>query len=351
MSAAAPMPVGGYPVKTSTNDVAAPTNPVVGAGGGGTKAEYVNSGTGDNTATPPSFTGDFLGQVAVTHYGRLWWWNGIGWRSDIVISGGVTVDGIRMAGTDSNHLIAVGSTTVEIDNCLELRNKHNNRHSAVRFTDLDGNEKGALGYGNPGANALFASHNYCECYATQDWRHIGGPVKLTRFKLEGSTGDFVIYDDSSAELLRADASTSKLVSVPHIGIDANTGVRFDTVDNGRVLFYTNSTLAGYFDSGAFATPQIYVSTNFTCSGTNTAGGTTGAQTIDKPSGSVNFAAGATTLVVTNNLVTTASKVFPVVETDDATATIKNVVCSTGSFTIKLTAAATAETKVGFFVVN
>lgn len=85
--------------------------------------------------------------------------------------------------------------------------------------------------------------------------------------------------------------------------------------------------------------------------TNTAAGTTGAQTINKPSGTVNFAAAATTLVVTNSLVSTASLVFCVVRTNDSTATIKNCVPASGSFTITLTAAATAETSVGFLVVN
>lgn len=85
--------------------------------------------------------------------------------------------------------------------------------------------------------------------------------------------------------------------------------------------------------------------------TNTAGGTTGAQTINKPSGTVNFAAAATSLVVTNSLCTTSSIVFAVVRTNDTTATIKNVVPGSGSFTINLGAAATAETSVGFFIIN
>lgn len=79
-----------------------------------------------------------------------------------------------------------------------------------------------------------------------------------------------------------------------------------------------------------------------------AGGTTGAQTINKGSGSVNFAGAATTLVVTNSLVTASSLVFA---TNDGTATIKNVVAGVGSFTITLTAAASAETKVNFLVIN
>jgi hypothetical protein len=83
----------------------------------------------------------------------------------------------------------------------------------------------------------------------------------------------------------------------------------------------------------------------------TPGGTTGNQTIDKAAGTVNIAAGNSSVVVTNNLVSTSSLVFAVIRTNDATATIKNVVPASGSFTINLTAAATAEISIGFLVVN
>jgi len=85
--------------------------------------------------------------------------------------------------------------------------------------------------------------------------------------------------------------------------------------------------------------------------TITAGGTTGAQTINKPTGAVNFAAGATTLVVTNSLVSSTSLVIVQVYGTDVTATTARVTLAAGSFTITLNAAATAETKVGFFVTN
>lgn len=85
--------------------------------------------------------------------------------------------------------------------------------------------------------------------------------------------------------------------------------------------------------------------------TNTAPATTGDQTINKPSGTVNFSAAATSLVVTNSFCTVDSIVFAVVMTDDTTAVIKNVVPASGSFTIKLNAAATSETRVGFWIIN
>ncbi len=86
-------------------------------------------------------------------------------------------------------------------------------------------------------------------------------------------------------------------------------------------------------------------------GTLTLKGITGAQTINKLAGSVNFAAGATTLVVTNSFVDEESLVFAAVRSNDATALIKNIIPAAGSFTIRLNAAATAETSVGFFVLN
>ena len=85
--------------------------------------------------------------------------------------------------------------------------------------------------------------------------------------------------------------------------------------------------------------------------TNTAAGTTGAQTINKASGTVNFAAATNTLVVTNSLCTASSIVFAVIRTNDATAWVENVVPAAGSFTINLGANTTAETSVGFFIIN
>jgi hypothetical protein len=82
-----------------------------------------------------------------------------------------------------------------------------------------------------------------------------------------------------------------------------------------------------------------------------AAGTTGAQTINKQTGIVNFAAGATTLVVTNSLMLSTSLVFVQVLGTDATAKSARVTRATGSFTITLNAAATAETAVEFHVVN
>jgi hypothetical protein len=91
--------------------------------------------------------------------------------------------------------------------------------------------------------------------------------------------------------------------------------------------------------------------NLSIQKTITAGGTTGAQTINKTSGSVNFAAGATSLVVTNSLVSTSSVILVTMASNDATAAGLRVVAGAGSFTIHLMTAPTAEMRVNFLVTN
>lgn len=125
-------------------------------------------------------------------------------------------------------------------------------------------------------------------------------------------------------------------------LGGNIEYRAGNGGSGNHLFYVGNNVLALSVSSAG---------NISLLRTVTAGGTTGAQTINKPAGTVNFAAAATTLVVTNSLVSTTSIVYCVIRTADTTATIKNVVCAAGSFTITLGAAATAETSVGFLVTN
>jgi len=85
--------------------------------------------------------------------------------------------------------------------------------------------------------------------------------------------------------------------------------------------------------------------------TITAGGTTGNRTINLPAGTVNLAAAATAVTVTNSTVTANSIVFAIARTNDSTCAVKNTVAGSGSFVINMTAACTAETSVGFWVTN
>lgn len=140
----------------------------------------------------------------------------------------------------------------------------------------------------------------------------------------------------------------------------DTTLHQHSADRARANHTGTQTLASISDAGTMAAQNanaVNISggsatlTTLNLDKTITAGGTTGAQTIDKPAGSVNFAALATSLVVTNSLAATSSVILATVATNDATMTSVQVVAGAGSFTIYANAAATAETRVNFLVLN
>lgn len=96
---------------------------------------------------------------------------------------------------------------------------------------------------------------------------------------------------------------------------------------------------------------VSISENLFLSKTITAAGTTGAQTINKTTGRVNFAAAATSLVVTNSLATANSICHVTKATNDATMRLGACVAAAGSITIYADVAPAAETAVNFTVTN
>jgi hypothetical protein len=81
----------------------------------------------------------------------------------------------------------------------------------------------------------------------------------------------------------------------------------------------------------------------------TIAGSTGAQTVSTAAGQVQFAAAATSLVVTNPSVTANSLIFCQVASNDATLKSVQAVAAAGSFTITGVAAATATCLVNYQV--
>lgn len=150
-------------------------------------------------------------------------------------------------------------------------------------------------------------------------------------------------DPTGNGLVFAAANGTNIISRAAINIVNLTNT--STAESGDLAFYTQS-------AGAAMAERFRITSGggFTMNATNTTTGTTGNQTINKPTGTVNIAAAGTTVTVTNNLVTASSLVFCVIRTNDATARIANVVPGAGSFVINITAA-TAEVSIGFWVVN
>jgi hypothetical protein len=117
-------------------------------------------------------------------------------------------------------------------------------------------------------------------------------------------------------------------------------------------FYSNiASGTGRWNFYAAGTADNYFAGDMQLDKTVTAAGTTGAQTINKNAGTVNFAAAATSLVVTNSRVTSNSIIIATVATNDTTMKSVIAVAGAGSFTLTANAAATAETRVNWLVIN
>lgn len=122
--------------------------------------------------------------------------------------------------------------------------------------------------------------------------------------------------------------------------------------NGTNVTITNPYAVYVADGKTHLGGAVNIVGDVSVSKTITAPATTGAQTINKTAGSVNFAAAASSLVVTNSLATADSLIFLQLHgAADATMTAVTYTTTSGSFTILANAAATAETRVDFLVVN
>lgn len=150
---------------------------------------------------------------------------------------------------------------------------------------------------------------------------------------------------------------SGLVSIPNTvgfgdGISVLGSYEDSSENTGNSGDILTSTVGGTAWSNQITLDTLTLNTSLSLEATITAGGTTGNQVINKPAGTVNMAAASgTAITVTNSLVTANSLVHAFIRSNDTTAEVKNVVPTAGAFTINLTAAATAETSIGFIVVQ
>jgi trimeric autotransporter adhesin len=107
--------------------------------------------------------------------------------------------------------------------------------------------------------------------------------------------------------------------------------------------------AAVFGTSAFLNAPTITALN--CDRTIVPAATTGAQTINRMAGRVNFAIAATSLVVTCSICTADSIVLATVATNDATLKTVQAVPTGGSFTLFANAGATAETAVAWQLTN
>lgn len=136
-----------------------------------------------------------------------------------------------------------------------------------------------------------------------------------------------------------------------VSANSSQGLRFE-LNTASAGDFSTSTLLGTLNASALSLPAgLAVVGDVGLGKTVVAAGNTGAQTINKSTGQVRFAAAATTLVVTNSLCTTSSIIQLTFASTDATAAGLSYVAAAGSFTISLTAAPTAECAVNFTLTN
>jgi 6-phosphogluconolactonase (cycloisomerase 2 family) len=179
------------------------------------------------------------------------------------------------------------------------------------------------------------------------------------------TGRFVYvvnYGANTVSMYSINQNTGALTSIT-TAIGSGTNPISVCVDpTGRWAYATNYidyTVSmfsiDYTSLARLDAPQTFLAqqtfTNINLDKTIIAAGTTGAQTINKPTGSVNFAAADASLVVTNSLVSATSIIQVSVGTNDVTMKSAQAVAAAGSFTIYPSANPTAETRVNFTITN
>lgn len=170
------------------------------------------------------------------------------------------------------------------------------------------------------------------------------------YNLTTGTQTTVLGNDAARYL--ANGSTALTSSTDGLYLGYNSKASADGVNN-EIVIGSGAIGKGSNTATLGNTSQVgaYIYGDINLDKTITAAGTTGAQTINKTVGSVNFAAAATSLVVTNNRVTASSIIVATVATADATMKSVVAVAAAGSFTLTANAAATAETRVNFIVIN
>lgn len=178
----------------------------------------------------------------------------------------------------------------------------------------------------------------------------------------GGTGSGGASNGSPGEIrigqtVRSNVEIGTALSVTKIGDVAGTGNgTLLTIDDsaGEITFAgpTVTFAAGAAISSGQSLQFAAGSSGLLLDRTITPAGTTGNRTINKMAGTVNFAAGASAITVTNSTVSVNSFIFTNVRTADATCTfVKSAVPGSGSFVITLNAGCTAETSVAFLVTN
>lgn len=304
---------------------------ISGAAGGSFSGNVLaGSFTGDGSALTNLEAGDIAsGTLAVARGGTNISSYAVG---DLIHATGATTLTKLPSVSAGSYLRSAGVTTASVWSTLKLPNSAT---TGDLFYGSSSNTMGNLADVASGNVLLSGGVGVAPAYGKVTSSHIDATTIAT---ISAGTNANIEGFSASNVLFSGDIEFQSSITLSGQLLDS-------TAFEGASGYILTSTGTGVLWSNQINLDTLNVVTNIGIEGTITGAGTTGAQIINKPSGTVRFAAAASSLVVTNSLCTTSHRVHATACTNDTTAYVKNVVTTNGAFTIVLGAAATAETEV------
>lgn len=291
------------------------------------------AGTGSGAGSRNTFVGRQAGNANTTANDNVY----VGYQSGLLST---TSDGNTFVGVESGETLTAGA--------------NNNTFIGYRSGRLitSGYNNTFLGYGSGnthtvGNNNIFIGINVNGNTNTANHFLAGGsgqPITSVYF------GEGIADASPSSFSLRATSGTG--TDIAGAGITIAGGQSTGSGAGGSLTFQTSPAGSTGTSTNALVTALLIGSdSKISVTKTITAAGTTSVQTINKVAGSVNLAAAASSVVVTNSLVDANSVVIGTVASNDTTAKSVAIVPESGKFTIYPNAAPTAETRVNWIVFN
>jgi len=291
------------------------------------------AGTGSGSGSRNTFVGRQAGNANTTANDNVY----VGYQAGLLST---TSDANTFVGVEAGETLTAGA--------------NNNTFIGYRSGRLitSGYNNTFIGYGSGnthtiGNNNIFLGINVNGNTNTANHFLAGGsgqPITSVYF------GEGIADASPSSFALRATSGTGK--DIAGAGITIAGGQSTGSGAGGSLTFQTSPAGSTGTTTNALVTSLLIGSDGkLSVTKTITAAGTTSVQTINKVAGSVNLAAAATSVVVTNSLVNANSVIIGTVASNDTTAKSVAIIPGSGLFTIYPNAATTAETRVNWIVIN
>lgn len=259
--------------------------------------------------------------------------------ANVKITGG-TINGTTIGATTK---AAGGFTTINTTG--NIQSQLTTQENPVTLTQLtDSPTYGAISFNSSytaaGIQGIFGSNSGTNLFLNAPTGHnIRQRINNTDVVVTSSTGVAVTGALSTTGTIGVGSGTAVLNASQQL-VFGNVTSMSRNGGTGDLTLATNAGDVILSPAGGIQLPK-----------TITTPGTTGAVTINKTTGRVNFAAAATSLVVTNSLATANSICHVTKATNDATMRLGACVAAAGNFTIYADVAPAAETAVNFTITN